>query len=231
MASDFMAASLARLRLKASVKPTSKDEILDAAERVFAAKGFDGASMREIAEAAEVAQSLLHYHFGAKEGLFEAMFLRRSEAINGERLRRLDGVAGKTGPMALDAILDALLRPTIEAGHDAARGGHSFARLILMTGATDDQRARDLISRSYDGVAARYIAAIRGAIPGLSEADAVWGYLLVIGAALSMMAPTGRADRLSGGAASDADHETLLARAIAFSAAGLRALATGARSP
>src|SRR5262249_1824395 len=48
----------------------SRDAILDAAERLFADSGFDGTSMRSIAEAAGVAQGLLHYHFGTKERLF-----------------------------------------------------------------------------------------------------------------------------------------------------------------
>jgi hypothetical protein len=44
-------------------KANSRDAILDAAERLFANSGFD-TSMRSIAEAAGVAQGLLHYHFG-----------------------------------------------------------------------------------------------------------------------------------------------------------------------
>jgi AcrR family transcriptional regulator len=59
----------------------ASQEILDAAERVFALCGFEGASMRQIATEAGVAQALLHYHFGTKEKLFHAMFARRSEAI------------------------------------------------------------------------------------------------------------------------------------------------------
>jgi AcrR family transcriptional regulator len=50
-------------------KANSRDAILDAAERLFANSGFDGTSMRSIAEAADVAQALLHYHFGTKERL------------------------------------------------------------------------------------------------------------------------------------------------------------------
>jgi AcrR family transcriptional regulator len=60
---------------KAREAPSStKARILAAAEEVFAAKGFEGASTREIAAAAEVNISSLHYHWESKETLYFAVF-------------------------------------------------------------------------------------------------------------------------------------------------------------
>lgn len=219
-----MVASLASSRSK----PTSKEEILDAAERLFAKFGFDGTSMREIAQAAGVAQALLHYHFKTKEGLFEAMFARRSGAINRIRLARLDAMLARGTP-SLEEIIDSLLRPTVEAGHDPSRGGATFASLILVTGASNLDWQKGLIASSYDAMAKRYIAALRLALPAISLADATWGYLFIIGSALTQMAPTGRADRLSDGETTDSDTEVMLSRAVAFAAGGLRALAARSR--
>lgn len=53
---------------------STKARILTAAESVFAAKGFDGASTREIAAAAGVNISSLHYHWESKETLYFAVF-------------------------------------------------------------------------------------------------------------------------------------------------------------
>src|SRR5439155_5649321 len=50
--------------------------ILDAAEDVFAAEGYAGASMRDIARRAEVPFGALHYHWGSKKQLWEAVFTR-----------------------------------------------------------------------------------------------------------------------------------------------------------
>jgi len=47
----------------------TKRRILEAAEREFAAKGFDGARLGTIARAATVQQALIHHYFGDKEGL------------------------------------------------------------------------------------------------------------------------------------------------------------------
>lgn len=53
---------------------STKARLLSAAERVFAAKGFDGASTREIAAVAGVNISSLHYHWESKERLYFAVF-------------------------------------------------------------------------------------------------------------------------------------------------------------
>jgi len=44
--------------------------LIQAAKRVFAERGYDGATVKEIAEAAGVNVSLVSYHFGGKEGLY-----------------------------------------------------------------------------------------------------------------------------------------------------------------
>jgi AcrR family transcriptional regulator len=55
---------------------STKARILASAQDVFAAKGFEGASTREIAARAEVNISSLHYHWESKETLYLAIFER-----------------------------------------------------------------------------------------------------------------------------------------------------------
>ncbi|MDB5112383.1 MAG: hypothetical protein JWR67_3497 [Mucilaginibacter sp.] len=58
-------------------KIDKKDHILDVAERVFSAMGYDGASTRLISGEAGVNMAMLNYYFGSKEGLFLAVFDRK----------------------------------------------------------------------------------------------------------------------------------------------------------
>src|ERR1043166_1179893 len=60
---------------------STKGRILAAAEEVFAAKGFQGASTREIATRAGVNISSLHYHWESKETLYFAVFRNIYEQI------------------------------------------------------------------------------------------------------------------------------------------------------
>ncbi|HOU97905.1 MAG TPA: helix-turn-helix domain-containing protein [Bacteroidales bacterium] len=49
-------------------------KILDAAKKIFIEKGFDGASMQDIANEAGINKALLHYYFRKKEFLFQVIF-------------------------------------------------------------------------------------------------------------------------------------------------------------
>ncbi|RYD90762.1 MAG: TetR/AcrR family transcriptional regulator, partial [Sphingobacteriales bacterium] len=49
-------------------------QIMRTAESLFAQKGYDGASVRDIAEAAGVNSAMISYYFGSKEGLIKALF-------------------------------------------------------------------------------------------------------------------------------------------------------------
>ena len=53
-------------------------QLLDTAERLFSEKGFDGTSVRDIAEEAGINTAMISYYFGSKEKLMEAIFEQRS---------------------------------------------------------------------------------------------------------------------------------------------------------
>ena len=51
---------------------------MDTAEMLFSQKGFDGTSVRDIAEAAGINTAMISYYFGSKEKLMEEIFERKS---------------------------------------------------------------------------------------------------------------------------------------------------------
>ena len=53
---------------------TTEQKILEAAKKVFLAKGLDGARMQDIADEAGINKALLHYYFRSKDKLFEQIF-------------------------------------------------------------------------------------------------------------------------------------------------------------
>ena len=56
-------------------------QILSTAERLFSTKGFDGTSVRDIADDAGVNIAMISYYFGSKEKLMEALFEQRTTNI------------------------------------------------------------------------------------------------------------------------------------------------------
>jgi AcrR family transcriptional regulator len=52
---------------------TVRQQLLAGARSLFAQRGYDAVSTRQVAEAAKVNPAMIHYYFGSKEGLYEAM--------------------------------------------------------------------------------------------------------------------------------------------------------------
>ena len=71
----------------------TRNRILDAAEGLFAEKGYAGASIRRITAEAEVDLGAVRYHFGSKDALFGEVMRRRLVPLNEERLELLDQLA------------------------------------------------------------------------------------------------------------------------------------------
>lgn len=198
--------------------------ILDAAEIVFAKNGFAGASVREIANKAGVAQALIHYHFNTKEKLFEAMAARRSDEINDARAKNLDRILNDESAATLERIVEALFRPTIEVGHSLAEDGGGFSRIIVSIANSPDERDKKLAQTYYDPIAHKFIEALRWIEPELTRKDAVWAYMFSIGVGMTMMARTGRSTRLSDGLCDDSDIEEMLSEIVIYVCGGVRAL-------
>jgi AcrR family transcriptional regulator len=62
----------------------AREKLLAAGTELFAAKGFAGVSIRELATAAGVNSALISYHFGGKEGLYEAVVTAQYSRVIGK---------------------------------------------------------------------------------------------------------------------------------------------------
>lgn len=69
------------------------DALLDAAERLFAERGYDGCTVKQIGAAAKANPALLSYYFGGKEGTYRAVLRRRVQALAAEGLQHLGDAA------------------------------------------------------------------------------------------------------------------------------------------
>src|SRR5581483_10033478 len=108
----------------ASVAST-KDRILDAAERLFGARGFEATPLRAITAEAGVNLAAVNYHFQSKEALIRAVIARRIGPVNERRLKLLD--AAEAGALSVEQVIDAFVRPVIEM---RCRGAHTIGPMI-----------------------------------------------------------------------------------------------------
>jgi AcrR family transcriptional regulator len=88
-------------------RPSRRNEIVDAAIRLFARKGYVDAAISDVAEEADVVVTAVYYHFSGKEELYSAsvhrVFQSISEVVTAARTEHGDGDAGSLG-----AVIDAV---------------------------------------------------------------------------------------------------------------------------
>jgi AcrR family transcriptional regulator len=100
----------------------TRDRILDAAERLYAEKGLEGVSLREVGDAAGQRNTgAVHYHFGGRDGLVEALFERRFASIDARRRVLLGELDADGRGDDLPALVRVLVEPFTE-GMDGAGG-------------------------------------------------------------------------------------------------------------
>jgi AcrR family transcriptional regulator len=203
----------------------TRERILDAAEHLFAARGFHGVSIRDITSEARVDLALANYHFGNKQGLLEAVFMRRAEDLNAERLARLDALLapGRRQTPTLEEIIDAFTHPLLDRSARGGSGWKSYFALIAEIN-NSPEFGGVLMTKTYDPVVQRFIEVIRRTLPGCDERDLYWAYHFLSGALTLTFAETGRIDKLSGGVCRSGDLDSVHERLVPFCAAGFRAL-------
>ncbi len=201
---------------------TTKERILDAAEVQFAEKGYHGASLRAVTEAAGVNLAAVNYHLGSKAGLFQAVFARRIGPINRERLRLLDELeAGRPAALgSVDELLRCFLKPALDLCGDPAHA--AFVQLIgRLPSLPPEQLA--LLRGLFADVEERFLPAFRRSLPDVPEDVFYWRFSFILGALCGVLADPQRIRFISGGRCDPSQVSVLEDQIVAFCAAGLRA--------
>ena len=201
---------------------STKDRILDAAERLFARDGIEATSLRAITAEAGVNLAAVNYHFQSKDALVRAVIARRIVPVNQRRLELLDACekAAGDGPLPLEGVLDAFVRPVVEIYASRAR---EFTPLL---GRMYTEPA-DFVEKMYrdhlETVGARFVRAYQRALPGMPRVELLWRMHFSIGALAHTMGAGRMLQIFSKGECDPSDVEGTLRRLEAFMMAGLTA--------
>lgn len=116
----------------AAVMPSAKQQLVLTAERLFAQHGLDGVALRQIGTEAGMAnKSAVHYHFGSKEGLVQAILLNRLQHLSFRR-----GLLEARAPQPdLRRVVEAQQLPLIELAEDRECFYLPFLEQLLRYGA------------------------------------------------------------------------------------------------
>jgi len=215
-----------------AIKPLNETQIriLDAAEELFMQHGFEGASMRMLTARAGVNLAAVNYHFGSKDALIEAVFRRRLDAMNAERIAELERLeqAAAGAPLAPEAIIRAFIGASLRMVEDTRGGGRNFTRLLGRAYTEPAKAIRALIGQMYAPAMERFKAAFTRALPELPKDELVWRMHFMFGTLAYTLAATDTVQLIAGAKPEDRyDARLLEERLTAFMGAGLLAPLAG----
>lgn len=193
----------------------TRARIFDAAELIFAHRGFEGASIRDIAEAANVQKALVSFHGGSKEGLFAKVVERRAQQLSYERLDALNALPEHA---LLAQILESFIRPLLEKATPQMPQWLAYVHLIAQVSA--DPRWHDIAMTCFDPTAKKFIAAIAQLYPNSSPQAVATCFVFTVSAMLSLCTSQWRIDAL-GDAQNPPSQQALLDDLIGFCEAGI----------
>lgn len=191
----------------------TRERILEAAGEMFAERGIEAVSLRELTLKAGVNLAAVHYHFGSKEGVLAEVFARSSRPIVKWRLELLSAVEkDDSGLPNLEQILESFLRPALQAGR---RQNESFMQLRARLALERNDSVRRILGAAFDSSSRQFIAALAEALPELPSDELYWRFHFMIGSMFYTMADPGRIQTLSDGACDPGDTEVALRRMVA----------------
>lgn len=201
---------------------TTREKILDTAERLIANRGFAATSLRHIIGEAGVNLAAIHYHFGSKQDLLDELIARKAKRVNEERTALLDALerdAG-SGAVAVEKVLDAFFGPMIRAG------GENPQFVKLMGRLQGEGLLPQVVGRHFQEVLVRFVKALRRALPELSDGELYWRMQFMFGAMSQAVCgwevfPPGLEFKPDG-----ADFPRVMRRLMTFLIAGIQAPAT-----
>ena len=171
------------------VSDTRIPQILDAAVRVFSRYGIDGASMAQVAEAAEISKATIYHYFASKEALIEALVKRTFDAdqadflalaqMDAPAIERLMAYVGELAslltqdhlffPMYAEYMAMSTRMPSIHA----VIKGYYNRYIAIITQIIEQGRARGelALTHSPEVYALALVASIEGSILVAKNAD------------------------------------------------------------
>lgn len=173
----------------------TRERVLDAAERLFAAEGFDAVSIRRIAAEAGVTLGVVGFHGGSKHNLIRTVLGRRVEALNARRRAALATLRATQNPPDLRDLVEAYLAPYLEYASQGDPQWRAYARLIARI--ASDDRWYPSVGGLYDPVAREYLQAMQDARPDARQKDLVTALTLTVASMLSLVASRARIAGLS----------------------------------
>lgn len=172
------------------VAEDTRERILDAAEHLFAERGFDGTSIRDVTADAGVNLAAVHYHFGSKEDLLRAVLERVVLPANALRLEMMQAAYSGPEDERVADLLRAFILPELRLARDLGDRGQCITRLIGRMFSEPNEVVHQLAADLFSEVGGCFIEGLHQALPDLSDEEVAFRMQCVVGVFTFFMADT-----------------------------------------
>jgi AcrR family transcriptional regulator len=203
----------------------TRARLLRAAEQCFADHGYNGVSLRHITSKAGVNLAAVNYHFSSKKELWLEVMKRRTDILNGGRMKMLEEIRATIPPgqpVPLDKLIEAFLLP-IPRVLCAGRGSNVVLARMITRAFTDPRPLREEHRRrNLDQVIGRFRTQLAESLPGMPAEDLDWSIYFMVSAMMGAVAREGRQAGMTK-PLDTSDLEALMLRLAKFVSGGIRA--------
>ena len=201
------------------------ERILDAAEQLFAEKGFAETSLRLITSKAGVNLAAVNYHFGSKKALIQAVFTRFLDPFVVSLEQELDNHQQSGNPHpSLEELLEMLVKLVLALTPRSGNDLSTFMRLLGLAFSQSQGHLRKYLGEVYGKVFKRYMALVLDSAPEMPLDVLFWRVHFMLGSVaftLSSMKALKAMGEVEYGERASTDE--ILRQMVPFFAAGVRA--------
>lgn len=167
-------------------QPDTVARILDAAEALFAERGFAETSLRTITSTAGVNLAAVNYHFGSKKELIQAVFARFLTPFCQELDRSLVKLIERKGSEMLTPVdlLDCLFSTICDGSEEGSLAAQRFMRLLGLAYAQSQGHIRRFIIARYGEHYQRFTGLLQKAAPDIDPVTFYWRLYFMLGATI-----------------------------------------------
>lgn len=166
---------------------STRDNLIRAAEVLFARQGYEATSLRQITEATGANVASVNYHFGSKQGLLVEVLNGVVGPIIAGRHELLDELETGRDP-DVESILTAFLLPDLRTIADLRKKDPDLPRFVARMYTEGTELMNDVMDRQFAEDQARFMAAFETALPHLARDEILWRLRCVVGIVIYLFA-------------------------------------------
>lgn len=147
-----------------------REQIKQAALRLFAQRGVDGVTVRAIVAASgQKNHGSISYYFGTKEALIRELVADGARVIEQRRSACLDSIESRGGPASIREIIEALVYPSFDIMRELGGEEDNYIRFITLLSLTHRDLFIEALENRWNSGYLRCLDHLRALMPGLPE--------------------------------------------------------------